>query len=479
MIHSRRLALAVTAVLALLAWAAPASATFPGENGRLAFERTQLFTVNPDGSGVTRLTPVGGLLAREPAYSPDGRLIAFDHAGGSPSGYGIWVMSNGGENPHQITRDPQTVANLDTYPFWSPNGNRIGFVRDRDIYVMVADGSGTPVNLTSAFANSAIDPEWSPRGDVIAFSDGGDIYVVRADASAAPVRIPTPVGNDRYPSWSPDGSLIAYATINEVRRTNVSGANNTLVRGGFREVWDIAWSPDGQQIAVVNDQGTNLQIHEELFVMDADGSNLNRVGVDTNINIDWGVAAPVVGETASAEVVSGRVLVGIPRKDGKGVNFVPIEEVREIPIGALLDTTKGTVSLTTARDRKGRVQRGKFSAGVFQVLQSRKRASKGLTELRLKGSAAKFKRCRAGGSGARASLSRRAIRRLRGSAKGRYRTRGRHSAATVRGTVWEIEDRCDGTLTKVKRGSVAVRDFRRKKTVIVRAGKSYLAKAPR
>jgi hypothetical protein len=49
----------------------------------------------------------------------------------------------------------------------------------------------------------------------------------------------------------------------------------------------------------------------------------------------------------------------------------------------------------------------------------------------------------------------------------------------VRGTVWEIEDRCDGTLTRVKRGKVAVRDFRRKKTVIVKAGKSYLAKAPR
>jgi ferric-dicitrate binding protein FerR (iron transport regulator) len=68
------------------------------------------------------------------------------------------------------------------------------------------------------------------------------------------------------------------------------------------------------------------------------------------------------------------------------------------------------------------------------------------------------------------------IRKLRGNGRGRFRTRGRYSAATVRGTDWTVEDRCDGTLTRVKRGRVSVRDFRRRKTVTVRAGKSYLAK---
>jgi hypothetical protein len=114
------------------------------------------------------------------------------------------------------------------------------------------------------------------------------------------------------------------------------------------------------------------------------------------------------------------------------------------------------------------------------VFQSRKQKAKGLTELRLKGQAAGFKRCRRGKRTAGASrLSRRTIRRLRGSAHGRYRTRGQHSAATVRGTVWTVADRCDGTLTTVKRGTVAVRDFRLKKTVMVHAGKHYLARAAR
>ena len=109
------------------------------------------------------------------------------------------------------------------------------------------------------------------------------------------------------------------------------------------------------------------------------------------------------------------------------------------------------------------------------MLQSRARRAKGLTELNLKGSAAGFRNCRAGG-GASASASRRTVRRLRANAKGRYRSRGKHSAATVRGTKWTMTDRCDGTLTRVKRGKVAVRDFRRKKTIVVTAGKSYLTR---
>ena len=60
----------------------------------------------------------------------------------------------------------------------------------------------------------------------------------------------------------------------------------------------------------------------------------------------------------------------------------------------------------------------------------------------------------------------------------RFRTRGRHSAATVRGTFWETSDRCDGTLTRVRRGRVVVRDFRLRRNVLVRAGRSYLARAP-
>lgn len=196
---------------------------------------------------------------------------------------------------------------------------------------------------------------------------------------------------------------------------------------------------------------------------------------------------PTLGVDVNVQEVSGTVRVGIrgaaARASGKGsasqkgITFVPLSEARQIPVGSFLDTRKGTVRLESASNARGKRQRGTFFQGLFQVRQSKKRSAKGLTDLVLKGSS--FRSCRArGSSDASASLSRRAIRRLRANARGRYRTSGRNSAATVRGTKWGVTDRCDGTLTKVQRGTVVVRDFRRKKNIIVKAGKSYLARAP-
>jgi hypothetical protein len=196
---------------------------------------------------------------------------------------------------------------------------------------------------------------------------------------------------------------------------------------------------------------------------------------------------PRLGVDVNVQEVAGTVLVGIrgqaARASGKGtasqkgITFVPLSEARQIPVGSFLDTRKGTVRLESAANARGKRQRGTFVQGLFQVRQSKKRSARGLTDLVLKGSS--FRRCNARGSGdaSAAGLSRRSIRRLRANARGRYRTSGRNSAATVRGTKWGITDRCDGTLTKVQRGSVVVRDFRRKKNIVVKAGKSYLAKA--
>ena len=198
---------------------------------------------------------------------------------------------------------------------------------------------------------------------------------------------------------------------------------------------------------------------------------------------------PTLGVDVNVQQVAGTVLVGIPRRNArasrngqasqKGVTFVPLREAQQIPVGSFLDTRKGTVRLESAANARGKRQRGTFLQGLFQVRQSKKRSARGLTDLILKGSS--FRRCRSRGSSsdASASLSRRTIRRLRANARGRYRTSGRNSSATVRGTKWGITDRCDGTLTKVQRGTVVVRDFRRKKNIVVKAGKSYLAKARR
>jgi hypothetical protein len=68
------------------------------------------------------------------------------------------------------------------------------------------------------------------------------------------------------------------------------------------------------------------------------------------------------------------------------------------------------------------------------------------------------------------------VRKLWASGKGNFRTKGRYAAATIRGTRWETVDRCDGTLIRVSRGAVEVRDLVKKRTVVVTAGRPYLAK---
>lgn len=171
-------------------------------------------------------------------------------------------------------------------------------------------------------------------------------------------------------------------------------------------------------------------------------------------------AVPVVGESVGSARVSGTVLVKIPGEK----NFVQLEADRQIPIGSILNTRKGRVRITVALPG-GELQSSDFYEGVFEV----KQAESGLATMKLAGG--NFAKC-AGAAEAKV------IRHLWGKVKGRFRTRGRHSAATVRGTIWVTTDRCDGTLTRVTRGKVAVRDFRRLKTIIVSAGERYLAKAP-
>ncbi len=208
------------------------------------------------------------------------------------------------------------------------------------------------------------------------------------------------------------------------------------------------------------------------------------------------VKPPVLGRQVNVAPVSGKVTVSLPRgaslspaSNGaraaqiKGRKFVPLNEARQIPVGSFIDTRRGTVSLTSARDTRGRTQAGRFTSGVFQILQSRKRSQKGVTELRLKGT--NYNRCgfvnvssEVESSRRKRRKSRKRLNRLRGNAKGRFRSRGRYSSATVRGTRWTTEDRCNGTFTSVQRGRVDVRDFRRKKTIKLRTGKRYLAKAP-
>ena len=126
-----------------------------------------------------------------------------------------------------------------------------------------------------------------------------------------------------------------------------------------------------------------------------------------------------------------------------------------VPMKTIVDTTEGRVRLTVARDRRGRTSKGVFYDGRFRLSQGA--GDRPITHLRLVG---EFETtCETARTSASAAATKRKRRRLWGDGKGRFRTRGRYSAATVRGTKWLVEDRCDGTLTKVARGEVEVVDY--------------------
>jgi hypothetical protein len=130
--------------------------------------------------------------------------------------------------------------------------------------------------------------------------------------------------------------------------------------------------------------------------------------------------------------------------------------------GSEVDTRKGRVEITTSSNEKAT-----FFDGIFKVSQTG-----GLTTLTLTEKLDCPKR-------SLLAAKKPKTRKLWGDGKGRFRTKGTYSAATVRGTRWLVQDTCTSTLTRVTQGSVSVRDTVRKRTVVVRKGKSYRARARR
>ena len=201
-------------------------------------------------------------------------------------------------------------------------------------------------------------------------------------------------------------------------------------------------------------------------------------------------APPVLGKSLNASLASGKVLVRLPEGSpatGVRASAAAISDldrvdgvVQGLPVGSRVDARRGAVRLISAKGGARRRQSGRFSGAVFTVSQTKTRD--GLTTLRLK--KAPRGRCRSA-RGAQvapvADTARRRrgfLRRLRARARGRFRTRGRYSSAIVQGTRWTVTELCRGTLVSVSEGAVLVRDPRRHRTVVVRAGRSYLARAP-
>lgn len=185
---------------------------------------------------------------------------------------------------------------------------------------------------------------------------------------------------------------------------------------------------------------------------------------------DQPLPPPVLAKLVNATPVSGTVRVRLP---GSRV-FVPLAEARQIPMGSIVDARRGRVRITGTDGRK--TFSADFYEGMFRITQGKRLGS--VINIILFGGS--FRGCPRAPKAQLSALSKkRSVRHLWGDGRGKFRTVGRFSSATLRGTKWLTDDRCNGTRTRVAKGAVTVRDFVRRRNVVVRAPKSYFARPAR
>jgi Tol biopolymer transport system component len=367
--------------------AAPvAHAAFPGENGKLVFTSRvespdpeftgppQVFTVNPDGSNLTRLTFSG--IDEDPGdFSPDGSRIAFARLSEPPSFDDVWVMNADGTGEVRLPGIPDAAD----YPSdWSPDGSRIFFGGDGGSWSMLAsDGSDKILHANSGAAESGGVP--SPDGERIAFLSSFDtfagrtfdIWTVNLNGMEDWVRLTINPFEESSPDYSPDGSRIAFTSDRDgdwdVYTMNVDGsAVAQLTNNSGAHEFAVAWSPDGTRLAFTSTrEGANSS---KLFVMNTDGSGQTKVSdIEVDSGLDW---QPVQNRPPECDQVRATpsslgapnrrfvtvTLSGATDPDGDAVDLEITGVTQDEPVGprdAISSTQPNRVRLRAERDPHG------------------------------------------------------------------------------------------------------------------------------
>ena len=271
------------ALLALLLVAglasAPAAAPATAAEGRIAYSRCALtggvqywchasiWVMNGDGTGQRRVTRSHGAEDTEPAWSPDGRSIAFTRERRG-EGRTLFVVDADGGRERVLAQGGAAA--------WSPDGSRIAFTHN-GIWTIGADGSGRRL-----VTRKGGEPSWSPDGNELAYVvyNGRHTEVrVRNLATRDERVLSLPHQPAHGPVWSPDGQTIAYYT----RYSTASGAWVVPSAGGtplklpLEEVGPVAWSPDGRELAFVQFADGSKGLDFEIFRAELDGTHQRRL----------------------------------------------------------------------------------------------------------------------------------------------------------------------------------------------------------
>jgi len=421
------------------------------------FDNTLLFTSTDGGASFGGGTIIGRVGLADAAIGPGAGLSATSDTGPCGTCFQRLPLDGGsaGDTPAVLST---THVYLST----------IGFVDPSTPIVVFADGSSNAQYRRYGGAGDVNDAaNWTPPADIgvvdypiLASGPNGTFLIGNSQLSGsttiarrfdgnafgAPVQVSQGV-RVRDMVQDAGGRLHAVAPAFHPGPTSAALRYMSSDDGVTWHSRDTAWpaSLDRMRLAVAGDHLG--------FVVGTMGSNAVFAAP-----IGPTAEQPALARTAEATVVSGTVLIRRPGARG----FTRLSGSDVIPMGSVVDAVRGRVRITTAT-RSGGLQSADFFQGAFRLTQDRT----GLTTLALVGTT------RGAGAGA---AKVRVLRRLWGDGRGRFRTRGRYATATLRGTRWLTTDRRDGTQVRVTEGSVVVRDLRRRRSIVLRAGRSYLAR---
>jgi Tol biopolymer transport system component len=255
-------------------------------SGRIVFDDFEdLFTMRPDGTDIVTLTSRAGS-EFDGAWSPDGQFVVYrDSRRGINEDDEVYIVRADGTGVRNLTNDP---AN-DWGPDWSGDGEWIVFNSDRDGgalggYLVRPDGS----DLTRLPIDGWVEyATFSPDGSRIAFmrhvGSNYDIFVADV-ATGETIQLTDASGSDGWPSWSPDGTTIAFSTERD----------------------DCLRAPDDQDCWHDDEPGE----HHDIWIMDADGGNQRRVTPESGQFVTWSPDGRYL-------LISGRTLY-VVRPDGTG-----------------------------------------------------------------------------------------------------------------------------------------------------------------
>jgi Tol biopolymer transport system component len=281
-----------------------AQAAYPGANGRIAWQGvptgsgtdSEIVSANADGTGVTALTS-NSVDDIDPAWSPDGKKIAFARANGAI--YEIWTMNADGSGQTLVVQQSKSV----THPTWSPAQNKLVFqyafsATDDDIWAADASGLNAGIVQLAVTTINERDPAWEPGGSRIAFvkfnSSSGNWDIMFMTYPSGPVTpfLSGAAASYGEPAWSPDATKLAFQNgvsgINDaIGRINSDGTGYVgFLPGGPTGDNDHnpAWSPEGQLITWDWENGTDTEIRMQRFDGSL-GSWITNPGDD--VNPDW------------------------------------------------------------------------------------------------------------------------------------------------------------------------------------------------